>query len=50
MAPAFVAGRCESVRVSRPHALNPLDSQEIAILGQCERSEPVPPRALRTGW
>lgn len=43
------AGRNESVRVSRLASRNHLDSQAFAFPGRCERSEPVPPRALRTG-
>jgi len=48
-APALVAGQCEPERASRLTSPNHLDSQAFAFPGPCEPSEPVPPRALRTG-
>ena len=48
-APGFVAGQCEPERASRLASPNHLDSQAFASSGRCERSEPVPPRAPRTG-
>jgi hypothetical protein len=43
------AGRCESARVSWVASRNHLDSQAFAFPGPCEPTEPVPPRAPRTG-
>jgi len=43
-------GRCERETASQLVSPTHLDSRPLASSGRCERSESVPPRALRTRW
>lgn len=49
MAPAFVAGRCESQRVSQREKLKYLDSQCERDPGTVRICESVPQRATKSG-